>query len=197
MPDSAKARLITLQKSNMAKVPKTISSNIIYTDSHIRVNHDVIEMDSFSWNQVYLEWHKKNAVCVIPYKKNGAYLIRQYRHAVAEYLWQFPGGLMEPNVSEMNMARKELLEEAGFSAIKLKKLGTIYPEPGLTSARIFIYLATGLKKKKAHIEKSEIGMELKFFTIKKLKMLISRGKINCGITMSAYLLLDLYLTSQH
>ncbi|MEK7079544.1 MAG: NUDIX hydrolase [Patescibacteria group bacterium] len=178
------------------KIPKTISSNIIYTDSHIRVNHDVLEIDSFSWNQVYLEWNKKNTVCIIPYENNGVYLIRQYRHAVSQHLWQFPGGLMEPSISEVNMARKELLEEAGFSATKFKKLGTICPEPGLTTENVFIYLATGLQKKKTQIEKSEIGMELKFFPITTLKKMISRGKIHCGITLSTYLLLDLYLTSQ-
>lgn len=197
MPDSGKAKRTMLQKSNMIKVPKTISSNVIYKDSHIRVNHDVLEVDSFSWNQVYLEWHKKNAVCVVPYENNGVHLIRQYRHAVSQCLWQFPGGLIEPNVSKMNMARKELLEEAGFSATKLKKLGTICPEPGLTNARIFIYLATGLKKKESHIEKSEIGMELKFFPITKLKEMVRDGKVNCGITLSAYLLLELYLSSKH
>ena len=79
------------------------------------------------------------------------------------------GGLMEPSISEVNMARKELLEEAGFSATKFKKLGTICPEPGLTTENVFIYLATGLQKKKTQIEKSEIGMELKFFPITTLK----------------------------
>lgn len=180
----------------MKKTPKILSSNIIYKDSHIQVNHDVLEVDSFSWNQVYLEWHKKNTACIIPYEKNGVYLIRQYRHAVTDYLWQFPGGLMETNVTEINIARKELLEEAGFTAKKLKKLGTICPEPGLTTENVFIYLATGLQKKKTQIEKSEIGMKLKFFPITTLKKMISRGKIHCGITLSAYLLLDLYLTSQ-
>ena len=186
-----------LPKFNMKKIPKTVSSDVVYKDSHIRVNHDVLEVDSFSWNQVYLEWHKKNTVCIIPYESNGVYLIRQYRHAVSNYLWQFPGGLMEPNISKVNIGRKELLEEAGFTAKKLKKLGTICPEPGLTTENVFIYLATGLQKKKTQIEKSEIGMELKFFPITTLKKMIIRGKVHCGITLSAYLLLDLYLASQH
>lgn len=180
----------------MKKTPKILSSNLIYKDSHIQVNHDVLVVDSFSWNQVYLEWHKKNTVCIIPFENNGVYLIQQYRHAVSQHLWQFPGGLMEPNVSEVTTARKELLEETGFVAAKLKKLGTICPEPGLTTENVFIYLATGLQKKKTQIEKSEIGMKLKFFPITTLKKMISRGKIHCGITLSAYLLLDLYLTSQ-
>ena len=104
---------------------------------------------------------------------------------------------MEPNISKVNIGRKELLEEAGFTAKKLKKLGTICPEPGLTTENVFIYLATGLQKKKTQIEKSEIGMELKFFPITTLKKMIIRGKVHCGITLSAYLLLDLYLASQH
>lgn len=190
---SAKAKLTMLPKSDMKKIPKLVSSNIVYKDSHIRVNHDVLEVDSFSWNQVYLEWHKKNTVCIIPYENKGVYLIRQYRHAVAQHLWQFPGGLMEPDISEINMARKELLEEAGFVASKLKRLGTICPEPGLTTENVFIYLATELQKKKTQIEKSEVGMKLKFFPISKLRQMIRDGKVNCGITLSAYLLLDLYL----
>lgn len=180
----------------MKKIPIIISSNIVYKDSHIRVNHDVLEVDSFSWNQVYLEWNNKDSSCVIPYEQDGVYLIRQYRHAISQYIWQFPGGLKEPNISEVNMARKELLEEAGFIASKLKKLGTVCPEPGLTSARVHVYLAVGLKKKKTKIEKSEIGMKLKFFPTSKLKEMIKNGKISCGITLSAYLLLNLYLSKE-
>ena len=153
----------------MNKAKNRIIQKRYIADCHIRVHHDVLEADSFSWNQVYLEWHQKNAVCIIPFENNGVFLIRQYRHAVSQHLWQFPGGLMEPSISEMNMARKELLEETGFSAEKLKKLGTISPEPGLTTANIFIYIATSLQKKKTQIEKSEIGMEVKFFPITTVK----------------------------
>lgn len=176
--------------------PKTLSSETIYRDSHIRVKHDVLKADSFSWNQVYVEWHHKNAVCIIPFENNGVFLIRQYRHAVSEYLWQFPGGLMEPDVSEMDMARKELLEETGFTAEKLEKIGTISPEPGLTSAHIFVYVATDLQKKNTQIEKSEIGMEVKFFSIANVRDMIRQGKIHCGITLGAYLLFDLKRTPQ-
>ncbi len=102
---------------------------------------------------------------------------------------------MEPNISEMNMARKELLEETGFVAEKLRKIGTISPEPGLTSANIFVYIATSLQKKSTQIEKSEIGMEVKFFPIAAVQKMIQRGKIYCGITLSAYLLFDLDKTS--
>ena len=198
MPDFVRAKPIMLPKYNaMTKRirPKTLSSKTIYRDSHIRVKHDVLEVDSFSWNQVYLEWHHKNAVCIIPFEHNGVFLVRQYRHAVSRYLWQFPGGLMEPNISEMNMARKELLEETGFVAEKLRKIGTISPEPGLTSANIFVYVATGLQKKNTQIEKSEIGMEVKFFPIATVRKMIQQGKICCGITLSAYLLFDLDKTS--
>ena len=102
---------------------------------------------------------------------------------------------MEPNISEMNMARKELLEETGFVAEKLRKIGTISPEPGLTSANIFVYIATNLKKEKTRIERSEIGMEVKFFSIATVRKMIQQEKICCGITLSAYLLFDLDKTS--
>jgi len=166
--------------------PKQISSNTIYKDTHIQVKQDVLRKGNFSWNQVYLVWNNKDSVCVIPYEKKGVYLIRQYRHAAGKYLWQFPGGLKEKGISDKQMAIKELREETGFIAKTVKKIGSFFPEPGLSSVEIKVYVATDLQKKTKILEESEEGMEMKFFPLLELAKLIKKGKIQCGITLSSY-----------
>lgn len=181
----------------MTPGPKLTRSQSIYKDSHIEVMHDVLAVGTFSWNQVYLNWNNKNSICVIPYENGGVYLVRQYRHASKKQFWQFPGGLMEPKISEVSLARKELTEEAGFKAGKITKIGTFSPEPGLASVRVKIFLATQLSKGKRNLETSELGMKLRFFPLGKVEGMIRRGTIDCGITLSSYIILKLHLTKSH
>ena len=175
-------------------VPKLVSSRSIYKDSQIEVKQDVIRLNSFSWNQIYLHWNNKNAVCIIPFENNGVYLVNQYRHASGKSLWQFPGGLMEPNISESALAHKELAEETGFTSDKIVKIGSISPEPGLSTVQVKIYLATQLKAGKKNLEISESTMKLQFFDLKTLEIMIRKGEITCGITLSSYLLFKLHKT---
>ena len=169
--------------------PKTVSSNTIYKDTHIHVKKDVLKRDNFSWNQVYLEWNNKNAVCVIPYEKEGVYLIKQYRHASKKYMWQFPGGIKEKGISDKQMAKRELREETGFAAKNIEKIGSFFPEPGLTSVEIKVYIAKQLQKKTKILEKSEEGIKLMFFPLLEMAQMVKKGQIQCGITLSSYLLL--------
>lgn len=168
-------------------------SQSIYKDSHIEVMHDVLSVGTFSWNQVYLNWNNKNSICVIPYENGGVYLVRQYRHASRKKFWQFPGGLMEPKISERSLAKKELAEETGFTPGKVIKIGTFSPEPGLASVRVKVFLATLLVKGKRKLETSELGMKLRFFPLEKVEEMIGAGRIDCGITLSSYLILKLHL----
>jgi len=181
----------------MKKIPKLVSSDVIYKDSHIQVHHDVLKVDSFSWNQVYLAWNNVDSVSVIPYENEGIYLVRQYRHASRDYFWQFPGGIMEKGMTTKEVAIKELKEETGLIAKKIIKIGQFSPEPGLISTRVQVFCATELTKSNKEPEKNEIGMQLKFFSITKLKEMIKTGKTQCGITLSAYQLLESYLSSKH
>ncbi len=173
---------------------KIVSSHSIYKDTHIEVKQDVLKRGFFSWNQVYLHWNNKNTVCVIPFENDGVYLVQQYRHASAKLFWQFPGGLMEPKITETKLAEKELAEEAGFEARKIIKIGTFSPEPGLATVRVKVYIATQLMKIKRNLEKSELGMKLKFFPLSTVEKMIEKGEIDCGITLSSYLILKLHLT---
>jgi ADP-ribose pyrophosphatase len=73
-------------------------------------------------------------------------LIRQYRHGVQNIIWEFPGGVVEPDESPLDGARRELLEETGYSATSLIETGILSPNPDNHTNRIHTFLALDVEK---------------------------------------------------
>src|ERR1700729_3305189 len=73
-------------------------------------------------------------------------MIRQYRHPVSRELWEIPAGLRDVAGEGLaDTARRELLEETGHAASEWHVLVDSYASPGITSERIRIFLARGLR----------------------------------------------------
>ena len=83
-------------------------------------------------------------------------LLNQYRHALRKYIWEIPAGTLDPGESVMNCARRELIEETGFSADQWHSLGEITPVPGYSDERIHIFLATDLQSAERDLDEDEI-----------------------------------------
>ncbi|MGD8211527.1 MAG: NUDIX hydrolase [Desulfobacterales bacterium] len=83
-------------------------------------------------------------------------LLKQYRHALRKYIWEIPAGTLDPGESVMNCARRELIEETGFSADQWHGLGEITPVPGYSNERIHIFLATDLHSAERDLDEDEI-----------------------------------------
>ena len=69
------------------------------------------------------------ASAIIPLSnKKRVILIKQYRYAVGEYIWEIPAGTLDPDETPITCARRELIEETGYSAHEWQKLGEITSE---------------------------------------------------------------------
>ncbi len=71
-------------------------------------------------------------------------LLRQFRFAAGQWLWELPAGRIEPGEPPLLTAQRELAEEAGCQARDWQELGSIFPSPGICDERIFLYQAQGL-----------------------------------------------------
>jgi ADP-ribose pyrophosphatase len=111
---------------------------------------------------------------VLPDKK--IVLVRQYRHATRQYLWELVAGRMDEGESVKEAAARELLEETGYRAKRLKVFLDVFPTPGFLEERMYILLAEGLTEGEAEPEEDE-KIEVRAYKLKELKQMIRTGKL--------------------
>lgn len=128
------------------------------------------------------------AAAMVPLFDDGnVALIKQYRHAVGEFLWEVPAGTLEPNESPLACARRELVEETGFEAKGLVKVAKILPAPGYTDECIHIFLATGLTPAEQQLDDDEV-LEVRPTPFDRAIEMIKEGKIQDAKTITGLLL---------
>ncbi|MGD2097393.1 MAG: NUDIX hydrolase [Desulfobacterales bacterium] len=114
-------------------------------------------------------------------------LIKQYRHAIREFIWEIPAGTLDPEESPLNCARRELIEEIGYSAAGWQQLGTITPLPGCSDERIHIFLASDLEAAEQNLDDDEMLNVHQLKLEDALQMSVT-GKIADGKTISGLFL---------
>lgn len=132
------------------------------------------------------------AALIVPFlTKDRIILLRQMRPVIGSYIYELPAGTLDKGESSVSCARREIIEETGYSARRFTKLGSIYPVPGYSTEKITIFKAEGLKKKKIVPEKDEIIKNF-IFNKKKIHKLFKSGRIVdaktiCALTMCDWL----------
>lgn len=130
----------------------------------------------------------QGSVVVLPVFSDGrVLLVRQYRHAVGDFLWELVAGGIDPGESPLQAARRELREESGYEARRFSRLLTFYPTPGFATEKMHLYRARGLRAGSARPESDE-ALEARAFTQRDLEGMIRRGTLRDGKTLVGILL---------
>ncbi|KAB3523567.1 NUDIX domain-containing protein [Corynebacterium sp. zg254] len=99
------------------------------------------------------------AVAVVAVKDGCVQLIRQYRHAVGEYLWELPAGILDKvGENPLVAAQRELAEEAQLKAESWHLLGDVVTSPGFAEERVRIFLAEDVSELSEQ-DQDELGLE--------------------------------------
>ena len=132
------------------------------------------------------------AVLIVPFvSKDKVIMLRQYRAVIDTYMYEFPAGTLGKEEKHSHCAYRELIEETGYKAKRIKNIGMIYPCPGYSTERIVFFTAHELTACLHRPEPDEI-IEIKVMSRKEVQKLFSSGKIvdakticalaMCGIT---------------
>jgi ADP-ribose pyrophosphatase len=130
------------------------------------------------------------AVCVLPFLPDGrVLLIRNRRYAVGETLIELPAGTLERNEDPINCAGRELVEETGFVAGRLKPITYFFTSPGILSERMYAFAAYDLKQAKPSPEEGE-EIELRPMTLDDAIEMVRLGDIKDAKTIATLLTYD-------
>jgi ADP-ribose pyrophosphatase len=113
-------------------------------------------------------------------------LERQYRHAAQSMMWELPAGRIDDGETSLTAAKRELLEETGYSARQWKRVLHFYVSPGFLDETMTIYLARGLQAGQAQPEADE-RIAVRFFGLSEAKRMALNGRIQDAKTISGIL----------
>jgi ADP-ribose pyrophosphatase len=137
--------------------------------------------------------HHTGSVVVLAVDESGAtprvLLERQYRHAANDFLWELPAGRIDPGENALHAAKRELLEETGYTAANWRRILNFYASPGFVAETMSVYLATGLKAGPAHPEDDEV-IHKRLVPLSTALRMVLKGTVRDAKTISSVLWLD-------
>jgi ADP-ribose pyrophosphatase len=128
--------------------------------------------------------HPGDAVAILPVRGDAScYLIRQFRFAVGDTIYEAPAGTINPGESPLDSAHRELIEETGFQAETFIPRGFIYTTPGFTDERIHLFEAHNLTPSCEYEKDDDEVIEVVKVTFTELSEMISDGRISDAKTI--------------
>jgi ADP-ribose pyrophosphatase len=130
----------------------------------------------------------RGSVAALPVHADGRIvLIRQYRYAVDQLVWEVPAGRLDPGETPEEGARREVEEEVGIRAGHLEPISVFYTTPGFCDETMHLFRATDLLEVPARPEADE-RIEARSFALDEALGMIRQGEVREGKTLVAVLL---------
>jgi ADP-ribose pyrophosphatase len=166
---------------------KSLFSEEVFSTPWMSVYHDQFQLPGGEkGNYFYL--HTRGSSLIIPVTdEKKIILVRQYRYLVKSTSLELPCGGIKDGQSEIDAAHAELVEETGYEAGKLKKIGTFIPYNGLSDEQCTVFLARRLTRVGARPERTE-QIELVESTPEEMDGMIRKGRISDGMTIAGWLI---------
>ena len=153
-----------------------LESKEIFAGRVIRVTYDTVRLENGNTSTREVVHHHGGA-CILPVDEAGnVYLVRQFRYAIGEEIWELPAGKLEAGEDPFEAAKRELGEECGLTADHFTDLGVVYPTVGYDSERIYIWAATGLHPAAQHLDEDE-SLDVVKMPLEKALALVLDGTI--------------------
>ncbi|MBO1624677.1 NUDIX hydrolase [Bacillus arachidis] len=176
--------------SNLAE--RTVATEPIFDGKVIKVRVDDVVLPNGEMSKREIVNHPGAVAIIAVTDEEKLVLVEQYRKALEKEIVEIPAGKLEPGEKPEITAIRELEEETGYVCDEMEFITSFYTSPGFADEILYVYKATGLKKKenKAALDEDEF-VELMEVSLEEAIELMKNQRIHDAKTMFAVQYLQL------
>jgi len=149
-----------------------------------RFRFDQVELPSGKVFEATALEFRSWAVVLALTKNKEVVLVRQYRHGTQDFVWEFPGGVVDDGENPLDGGRRELSEETGYTAPNLIEVGKFYPNPALQTNTMYGYLAYDAEKTDVQKFDEAEDIEVHLVSLDELIAMTKRGEFLNGLQVA-------------
>lgn len=179
----------------MDKRQRTVEGRVVYDNPWLRVREDKISDERGT--RAYPVVERGDSIIAIPLSpQHDTCLLKQYRHPIGSFSWEFPMGRIDKDETPEEAARRELSEETKYQATAVELIGRYRAVPGLTPQQVFVFIAwvkeQDLTKERTPVYADDI-VSSKVMPLAEVEGMAAKGEIIDGFTLAGLLLAKLCL----
>ena len=163
------------------------------TDYRIfQVRRDLYRFEPTGRSQDFMILDCADWVNVVPVTADGnVVLIRQFRHGIREVTLEIPGGMIDRGEPPEVAAARELREETGYKAEKIRLLARVLPNPAMQNNHLYLFAAEGCRKAGETDFDAFEQIEVLERPLSDIPAMIARGEIPHVMVIAAFAFMGL------
>ncbi len=162
---------------------RTVRKNYIYRGKIVNLRCDDAQLpDGRPCRREVVEHPGGAAVLCV--RDGKVALVKQFRYAYGEAIYEIPAGKLNEGEDARLAAARELEEETGLVASELALRFVLYPTPGYTNEKIYIYEALGVSDGAQHLDEGEF-LNVEYVPVKTVLSWIEKGELHDAKTIVA------------
>jgi ADP-ribose pyrophosphatase len=170
---------------------RVVERQVVYEGKKVRLEIHHLESEETGKRHKREVCVHPGAVCILPFvDPEHILLIRNRRYVVGQTLVELPAGTLERGEDPMNCAGRELIEETGYIAGRLKPLGDFFTAPGILSEKMYVFAAYDLTRAQGTALEEGEEIELAPANLDEAIDMIRYGQIKDAKTIATLMMYD-------